>query len=44
MIRVMLRVTLVFRREGTGWRLAHRHADPLVNEIAIERAFSIARG
>jgi ketosteroid isomerase-like protein len=39
-----LRVTLVYRREGADWRLAHRHADPLVNGISLERAAALARG
>ncbi|OWJ56450.1 YybH family protein [Inquilinus limosus] len=39
-----LRVTLVFRRDGPEWRLAHRHADPLVKGISLEQAAAIARG
>lgn len=39
-----LRVTLVYRRDGAEWRLAHRHADPLVAPIALERAAALARG
>ncbi len=39
-----LRVTLVYRREGGEWRLAHRHADPLVEGISLEQAAAIARG
>lgn len=38
-----LRVTLVYRRDGTEWRLAHRHADPLVSAITLEEAASLAR-
>ena len=33
-----LRVTLVFRREASGWRLVHRHADPLVHPTDHEPA------
>jgi ketosteroid isomerase-like protein len=39
-----LRVTLVYRRDGAEWRLAHRHADPLVNGITLEQAAALARG
>ena len=39
-----LRVTLVYRREANGWRLAHRHADPLANGITLEQSAALARG
>ena len=39
-----LRVTQVFRREEAEWQLVHRHADPLVNGISLDRAAELARG
>ncbi|MGH8252193.1 MAG: YybH family protein [Steroidobacteraceae bacterium] len=39
-----LRVTLVYRRDGAEWRLAHRHADPLVGGISMAHAAALARG
>lgn len=39
-----LRVTLVFRRSGDRWELAHRHADPLVREIPFSHLAALARG
>lgn len=38
-----LRVTLVYRREGSEWRLAHRHADPLVTGVSHAEAAALAR-
>lgn len=40
----LLRVTLVFRRDGGDWRLVHRHADPLVKGVSLEQAGRITRG
>jgi ketosteroid isomerase-like protein len=39
-----LRVTLVYRRDGSEWRLAHRHADPLARGNSLHRAAGLARG
>lgn len=39
-----LRVTQVYRRDGSDWLLVHRHADPLVHAIGRERAAALARG
>ena len=39
-----LRVTLVFRRDESGWKLAHRHADPLTHPNGLERVSQLARG
>ncbi|MBX9945163.1 MAG: nuclear transport factor 2 family protein [Reyranella sp.] len=39
-----LRVTLVYRREAGEWRLVHRHADPLVEDISREKSAALARG
>jgi ketosteroid isomerase-like protein len=40
-----LRVTLVYRREGTAWLLVHRHADPLgAGSISVAESAALARG
>ena len=39
-----LRVTQVYRREGSEWRVVHRHADPLVRGRNLEQTAALARG
>ena len=39
-----LRVTVVYQRRGGDWEMVHRHADPLVRNIGLERAAALARG
>jgi ketosteroid isomerase-like protein len=38
-----LRVTQVYRRDRSEWLVVHRHADPLVDDIGLERAAALAR-
>jgi ketosteroid isomerase-like protein len=38
-----LRVTQVYRRDGSDWLVVHRHADPLVHSIDLEQAAALAR-
>ena len=38
-----LRVTQVYRRDGSDWQLVHRHADPLVRTVDLEEAAALAR-
>lgn len=37
---VSLRVTTIYRHENDGWRIVHRHADPITGERPVE---SVAR-
>jgi ketosteroid isomerase-like protein len=39
-----LRVTLVYRRHGDGWRLAHRHADALADGVSLAQLAALNRG
>jgi len=39
-----LRVTEVYRKVGSEWQFAHRHADALVHRISLEQLSVLARG
>ena len=38
-----MRVTHVYRRDGSDWLLVHRHADPLVSPLELEDLATLLR-
>ena len=40
---ISLRVTHVYRRDGSDWQLVHRHADPLVQTIELPELTALMR-
>jgi ketosteroid isomerase-like protein len=40
--RFALRVTMVYRREDDGWKIVHRHADPIMTPRPIDSIFEEA--
>ena len=38
-----VRVTHVYRRDGSDWQLVHRHADPLVTTLELEELAALLR-
>jgi ketosteroid isomerase-like protein len=38
-----VRVTHVYRRDGSDWLLVHRHADPLVAKLTLEELGALLR-